>query len=190
MYNVIENFIPDSYSDVLLAEIEKIEWKFTPSASNVGNNYDRNNPNIQDSIQYVHGVTGYNDPPSSLYSLVVPLVWFFEKETNIKIKNILRIKINCLTRDGTESKYNPPHVDVTQPGFLSLIYYVNDSDGDTVIFDKSHKDGHNNLTPIGRITPKKGTATLIPSDIFHSSSCPINTLRRMVVNIILQPEEF
>jgi len=190
MYNILENFIPESYSATLLNEIEKLDWKFTPSASNVGNNYDSNDINIQDSIQYVHGVVGYNDPPSSLYPLVVPLVWFFEKETGIKVKNILRIKANCLTRDGMELKYNPPHVDVAQPGFLSLIYYVNDSDGDTVIFDKFHKDGHNNLTPIARIPPKKGSAVLIPSDIFHSSSCPINTLRRMVVNIILQPEEY
>ena len=101
----------------------------------------------------------------------------------------MRIKVNCLTRDGFESKYNPPHVDVVEPGFLSLIYYINDSDGDTVLFDKTIDQGFNDLKIVERITPRQGSAFLIPSNQLHASSCPIQNNRRLVINFILEPEK-
>lgn len=181
------DLVPESYSDYLLNEFENnISWSFTPSASNVGENYDKNDPHIRDSTQFVHGIIGYNQAVSPAYQVVVPVVWFLEKELGIKVKNILRIKANCLVRDGTEDQYNPPHVDVYEPGCMSLVYYINDSDGDTILFDKTIQHGHNNLTPIQRVTPRKGSAFLFPSNQLHASSCPINTKQRLVLNFILE----
>lgn len=188
MYKHITNLIPESYSNFLLNEFENnVNWMFTPSASNVGENYDSSDPNIRDSTQFVHAIHGYNNSMSPLFQSVVPIVWFFEKETGIKIKNILRIKANCLVRDGTDQKYNPPHVDVVEPGYISLVYYINDSDGDTVLFDKVISQGHNNLTPIERVTPRKGSLFMFPSNQLHASSCPIHNKQRLVINFILEP---
>jgi hypothetical protein len=190
MHKLLTNLIPESYSNLLLQEfLNFTSWQFTNSASNVGDNYDTSDVNILDSIQFVHGI--YNHQVESpLYHSIVPIVWFFEKETGIKIKRILRIKVNCLTRDGNEIKYNPPHVDITEPGCISLIYYINDSDGDTVLFDKTIDQGFDNLTIIERIQPKKGNAFLIPSNQLHASSCPINNRQRLVINFILEPENY
>lgn len=189
MYKHFIDLVPTSYSDFLLNEFQNnTSWMFTPSASNVNDNYDKNDPNIRDSTQFVHAILGYNNPVSSLFQTVVPIVWFFEKESGYKVKNILRIKANCLVRDGDEQKYNPPHVDVYEPGCVSLVYYINDSDGDTVLFDKMIQQGHNNLTPIHRVSPKKGSVFMFPSNQLHASSCPIESRQRLVINFILELE--
>lgn len=186
-HKLFDNLLPESYHSLLLSEFQQnIPWSFTPSASGVQDNFDPNNPNIQDSTQFIHSIAEDNEPTSNVYSLVMPIIWFFEKESGYKIESILRIKANCLTRYGAENKYNPPHIDVTVKGYHSLIYYVNDSDGDTVVFNEYFSHGHFNLTELERFTPKQGSALLIPSDQFHCSSNPINTKQRIVINIILK----
>jgi hypothetical protein len=189
MHKLLTDLVPKSYSDMLLKEFLNFSnWSFTPSASNVDENYDKNDPNILDSIQFVHGIFNHQiDSP--LYHTVLPVIWFFEKETGIKVKRLLRIKVNCLTRDGFELKYNPPHVDIVESGFLSLIYYINDSDGDTVLFNKTIDQGFDNLKVVERITPRQGSAFLISSNQLHASSCPIQNNQRLVINFILEPEE-
>lgn len=188
MYKLFENLIPDHYQDFLVEEFSRLSWNFTPSAANVNDNYDKNDPNIRDSVQFVHGIADGNKPMSPMYQTVLPILWFFEKESGRKIKNIMRIKANCLTRDGDEVKYNPPHIDIYATGFTSLIYYVDDSDGDTILFDKYIEDGFTDLKIEHRVTPKKGSAFMIDSNQLHSSSCPIKNRSRMVINFVLELE--
>lgn len=187
MYKIIENFIPMSYCDLLLSEFEKnIRWSFGGPSAGVLDNYDKHNLKIRESVQYTHPIVENNQSVSQTYSLVMPLVWFFEKETGLTVKHIRRIKANSLTRDGDEIKYNPPHIDVTVPGCISMIYYINDSDGDTVLFEEFYDHGHYNLTESCRVTPKKGQVLIIDSDQYHSSSCPIVSYQRMIINFIFE----
>lgn len=64
----------------------------------------------------------------------------------------------------TNIKHHAPHTDLTTP-HTSLIYYINDSDGDTVFFD-------NNNNVIESVTPKKGTAVLFDGLILHAAGIP------------------
>jgi hypothetical protein len=187
-YRVFEDLIPPHYSNQLLLEFSRISWMFTPSAANVDSNYDVNDLNIRNSVQFVHGITDMNKPISPMHSQVVPILWFLEKEIGRKIKNIMRVKANCLTRDGDEVKYNPPHIDIYEKGFTSLVYYINDSDGDTILFDKTIDQGFTDLKQIKRVTPKQGNLFMFPSDQLHASSCPINTRQRMVINFVVELE--
>jgi hypothetical protein len=58
-----------------------------------------------------------------------------------------------------------PDVPLDAP-FYSLIYYISDSDGDTVFY-KGDKE-------IKRVTPKKGTTVLFDGHLFHRGIKPIN----------------
>lgn len=186
-YHYFPDLIPAGYSNTILRKFgDNMPWYYTDSASGVYGNYDTDNVQIKDSVQFVHPIADDNVGHSELFSLVLPIVWFLEKASGLELVNVLRMKANCLTRDGEGDHYNPPHVDVVDSGYYSLIYYVNDSDGDTVLFNEFHNHGHNNLTELARITPKQGSALLIPSHLFHSSSCPIETRKRMVINMILE----
>lgn len=64
----------------------------------------------------------------------------------------------------TELEYARPHTDFGTPHWV-VLYYVNDSDGDTVFFD-------NNNNIIKRVTPKKGRIVLFNGNILHSGGIP------------------
>jgi hypothetical protein len=84
-------------------------------------------------------------------------------------------------RDEFIHEYDNPHVDA-QFEHLVCLYYINDSDGDTFIFDKTSNDTpitypDTKFEIIKRITPKKGRAILFNGNRYHSSSCPTNGVR-------------
>jgi hypothetical protein len=83
-----------------------------------------------------------------------------------------------------------PHIDSYVPNSWNVIYYLNDTDGDTIIYNERTQDAFeypamvdkDAWTEKQRITPKKGRAVAFKGDLFHSSS--YSTLNpRLVVNI-------
>ena len=95
-----------------------------------------------------------------------------------------RIKFNVLFPNKHLAKihHNIPHIDTTD-GWV-LLYFVNDSDGDTIFFHQKY-DGHNHIASKvrHRITPQKGKAVVFQSDIFHCSTNPIMSEKRIVMNV-------
>ena len=90
---------------------------------------------------------------------------------------VFRMKANLSYSNpiNNEYKYGVPHIDAFEEHYVAL-YYVNDSDGDTILFDKDEK------TIIDRITPKKGRCLFFKGDIPHSASGPVKSKYRIVIN--------
>jgi len=101
----------------------------------------------------------------------------------------LRLKFNLLLNhtlvDG--DKYNTPHIDSRTPSSYSMIYYVNDSDGDTVIFNEmvgpDKEERPEKLTVKRRITPKKNRMVIFDGSYLHASTNPVKSEKRVVLNI-------
>jgi hypothetical protein len=92
-----------------------------------------------------------------------------------------RCKVNMNTIDNRfKNKYHTPHIDNAHENQITAIYYVNDSDGDTIFFDAKGK-----ITE--RLTPKKGRLVWWKGKIFHAKSSPVETKQRVVVNFNLLP---
>lgn len=194
-YLEIENFLPKSYQD----DIEKsLSTDFFPwywNKSTVADNFFYgSNKNILESNQFTHTIIA-NDgrQPSFLFADIKPMVYFLEKNINVKVAKIDRIKVNLLQPvvGGNTQSHNPPHWDADyeiQPNTLSMVYYVNDSDGDTVIFNKKLPDQPENLEVLHRSKPKKGKCIVFPSNRWHASSNPINNDRRIIINFVLELE--
>jgi hypothetical protein len=124
-----------------------------------------------------------------------PILWFLElKIPSIEIKDIKRCKVNLNPlNESWTNKINTPHSDVTEStgNFYSLIYYIKDADGDTIIFDQFYKDYMRNrcsLNVIGSISPKKGRAVLLPSTLLHSGTNPVIDDCRIVANFVFETE--
>ena len=62
---------------------------------------------------------------------------------------------------------------------ISMIYYVHDTDGDTVFYDDNCKK------IIKKVSPKKGRAVIFDSLIFHSYMRPVKSDKRVVINFIV-----
>jgi hypothetical protein len=113
-----------------------------------------------------------------------------EEATGFVFKDINKIKANLMTRDdqSEEDLKGAMHVDVDigPTKYMTFVYYVTDSDGDTVIYEKNNSDAK--LYPVHSKSPKKGTAVCFPSEMWHRATPPKDHKRRIVLNIIVEVE--
>jgi hypothetical protein len=147
----------------------------------------------KDSSQLTHTIYHNNATHTEYYHYFTEMVRHLEPHIG-KIKRVIRIKANLMVKDSSypDGFYNGAHIDYSGDNLLSFVYYVNDSDGDTVIFDE-HLDGnpHNltELTEVDRQTPKAGTGIVFNSQRVHTSSTPRFTDRRVVINYVFEMYE-
>lgn len=96
---------------------------------------------------------------------------------------IIRAQANLfLKRDRV---INPcPHIDFQRVRHMVVLYYVNDCDGDTVFYNLSDCDDHrlDEMKEWRRESPKKGDIIIFDGKIFHSPSCPVESLCRSTLN--------
>ena len=112
----------------------------------------------------------------------------FKLESELKQRfDIVRIKANLLFRDNTNyNNMGMPHSDSSSSGCISMVYYVNDSDGDTVIFNEFDQGDVAELSVAKRVTPKQGRVVVFDSNRVHCSTNPISSQTRCVVNFVLK----
>lgn len=135
-------------------------------------------------FQFVHTVYDKLNPQSSVFPLVQTILDFFEKETNIRVKSICRIKANLTIRKVLSNRQIEllKHPDVEyglDKNYISLIYYVNDSDGDTLIYD-------NNGNIKERISPEQNKLLYFNSTDLHLGLYPIKNKRRIIINFVVE----
>jgi hypothetical protein len=119
---------------------------------------------------------------------------------NLRIKTLHKINVGfVIPSPGGVSVINPPHVDIVRPHQVGLLY-INDSDGDTVIYNEKfdfawlhHRDTrdsiyyYNNVlrrkvTTCETITPKENRFAMFDGMHYHSSTSPLGSKRRIAIN--------
>ena len=121
---------------------------------------------------------------SPIFDKVLPLLYALEEKTGITVKEVYRIRIALTTTVGKEVQHHP-HVDDYDPHKV-LLYYVNDSDGDTFMFNEMYSPDEEPLSEFTikeRVTPKKGRAIIFDGLTYHNSSKPVNNTARYIINI-------
>jgi hypothetical protein len=194
---VIESFIPKSYANEIEKFInapDKFQWSFF---NQIANEYGDEpttykNPNIINPVGLAHVFIESGKIVSDHFVVIRPILLFLEYHMDFEIQRVLRVRARRTLCDKslTPSQYNPPHVDLpnAEP-YKSLIYYVNDSDGDSIFFNERYvpKDGppeikDTDVTEMGRCTPKKGKAVFFDGHQYHSGNSPRKTPHRTVIN--------
>ena len=187
MFKVLDNWIPASLvtelNDIFVSD--KIQWVYKPATVNPENVEEMKHqfPEIEETHQFVHLLYSDNQIQSLFWDTVRPLLHFYEYHNNCKIVQLGRIKANMLFQDSTSTTtHNTPHIDMYEEGWTSLVYYVNDSDGGTVMFDNDL-----NISEINKYN--QGSAVYFPSNVWHSSTNPKQSYRRIVINMIFKEEK-
>jgi hypothetical protein len=144
--------------------------------------------NSQECPQFTHVMRLQGKNTSEFDKLVYPLVYFMEPHIGKPVE-VVRIKANLLYTNPNfpDNCYNPPHTDEIKPNFKSVVYYINDSDGDTILFNEKFNGSRiTDVSVASRSSPKKGNFFVFDSTQFHASTPPRITTRRMVINFILR----
>lgn len=138
-----------------------------------------------------------NDHKSISAPILKNILERIEKEFQNKNLRFIKIAANAMIPNTKHDGYHsPPHIDVSEipeETYLNTkiytgIYYVNDCDGETIIYDQTYKDNtkrHSfdpNLTynVQCKIAPKKGTFAYWDNRIFHSAPASASIIRYVI----------
>ena len=132
-----------------------------------------------DYIQFSHCfIDNYNYNSDFIDSILNKLLNVIKIPCEI-IRAKANLKLPCPY--GNIDKHNKPHYDQDVDHFVGL-YYVNNSDGDTWLFN-------DDKTLLKRISPKKGRMLFFRGDLLHAASHPCNAEKRLVINIDFKKEK-
>ncbi len=194
---VIDDFVAPAYQDELERVITSNEFPMymnmqtclynesVPAYQQMVDRHTRESPHL------VHVLVREGEVSSDFWPLVAPFLYHamntFDKKLTLE-----RIKVNLgLGNLGfLDTEYHPPHKDTDIEGAYVGVYYVNDSDGDTVFFEEPDK----NITTgefkvIKRATPKKGRFVLFPATLLHAGRPPIRFTTRYLINFIFRVDK-
>jgi len=176
-FHIVDDvFSKETQDDIEDAVYTKISFGWV--ATTIGNEHPWKDANIRKNVKefpYMqHDIikNGELAPNIALSPVVYALVDKFEKTFNIKVKNIQRAQCNFTWIQPNGPLVSPRHRDSVYDHHV-LLYYINDSDGETVIeVDEETKS----------VSPKKGRMVIFNGNNFHSSTSPKKT-NRFVINI-------
>lgn len=141
---------------------------------------------------FAHVALDNNGINSPLGGLIEAAIIAAIDRTGDKIKSIDRIRLGLIPW-AAEPGQQAPHVDVPWAHKTGLIY-INDSDGDTVIYNEKYDPDSgldtrayfetikDRLTVHSTFTPQANTMVLFDGLMYHNSSSPVNTPRRVAIN--------
>jgi hypothetical protein len=184
----IDDVIPRLYQDQIESETtsEKMAWFFSRESARrveVATSYGG----------FSHVAYRFNDQnasPSPLTALLLPLLFSYCEKAGVPFKTLLRIRLGLFTQNTAGGPYHNPHVDFYLP-HQNALYYVNDSDGDTFIFNETYDDvslersvdftRDGKFTTARRISPKKGRMIGFDGKHYHASMHPVQSSHRIAI---------
>ena len=197
MHDIIEipNIIPLDYQNHLLDLMTGLEfpWMFNPAMVSGDSCFTKQENN---HVGFNHFFYEESQIRSALFQIVYPLVLSITSTNRGDFNRLTRMRANLtLSNPQSSLDYHMPHID----SFFShwnAIYYVNDSDGDTVIFNETNdtyssgqddiiRIQENKFTIAKRITPEKGKILIFPGKYYHASSFAKHSKYRCVINMNL-----
>jgi hypothetical protein len=181
---VVDNFLPPAYEDAIEGVLLSADFPWYLNArTSVVNYYE--DGKTADAPQFTHGFYDNNQIWSAHFNLVSILEQRLAAAKNMNTMDPLRIKANLNTpfNNYPEGYHYPIHTDFpNMEGYITCIYYVNDSDGDTLFFKPDGK------TEIARVTPKKGRFVYFDGSIPHSGHPPKIHSYRCLINLNFKGE--
>ena len=137
--------------------------------------YSNKLSNIFEYTQFTHTFINKGDVTSNFIELPLSVLEKIAAKYNFSAE-VVRVKANLCTKVSVENTeaHQTPHIDNIDSHWV-MIYYVNNSDGDTFLFDSK-------LNVKQRITPKQGRCLLFNGATLHAGMHPKQSNYRIVIN--------
>ena len=182
---IFDDFLPSKIEDEIEDKIGLVPFRFaknhhtTPLKIKVkdSNLTNYNRPGLLQCWTFEHGSWNICDGVQWTEDILKYLPFKYELQR-------LKWNFNPQVSKSYKDKCMNPHCDINKGGWTA-IYYVNDSDGDTVIFnEKTHHPLLNGeeLSIKKRVKNKKGRFVMFNQDYLHAGMPPIDSAYRVVIN--------
>ena len=185
---VIDDFIDAEYQkdikNILMGDYQYREkdfpWYYTEDVTGAGD------PDSQHRTALGHDYVVMDDEDnptgeriSIFHYLFLPMLKNVCREMKIKNINVLQgrsfLQFPLNLKDRT---VDTPHIDIYEKRHIVALYYVCDSDGDTIIYNEREKLG--TYTIKQKVTPKQGRIVLFDGSLYHTAEQPLNNVRCVV----------
>lgn len=183
----LDDVIPKPYQDQLEAETSALGWYFHKETARPGLKFSQSYGGF---FHMAYDIASPTPVASVINALLVPLLFVSLDKANLKLDDLIRVRLGMFPQTPLDVPYHNPHVDFYEPHLVGL-YYVNDSDGDTVVFNETSEEvsleesvkhaNERRFTELARIPPKKGRMVFFDGRNYHASMHPMAHPQRIVV---------
>ncbi len=184
MIIVDDDFLKNEVKDQIHKEVFAMPFFLNIATGALRDNISGVDGNFLDFPMFVSGRNSAS-VPEPIVDVGRYILDEFTKKHNINVVGIDRIKSNISFRS-KERLPAIPHVD-THDNYNVLLYYVSDSDGDTILYDQfgslDKVTEEKDLSIINSVSPLKGRAVMFESNRFHCWVPPVESDIRCVINI-------
>lgn len=166
---IIDDVISSSYQQHIENTFNiNFSWYFTPKITD--------DLSSDQNTGFSHLLFEDQTTYSNHYNTTLPI--FFEAlnkyKKGLKPEKLFRIRAGMFIKNQTDHPHHP-HVDFSWE-HITMLYYVNDSDGPTKIYNE------NKTKIIKEIHPKRGRVVFFDGKTYHASSSPKHHPSRIVIN--------
>ena len=178
---VIDDVIDPDYQEqirsILLGEVNygdyEFPWYYTKDITK------SDLPNNQKRPAFSHlYVKSYGQVVSEFHDIFLDLITVCCHRLEMTEVNVIQgnsfLQLPLTTKRGM---VDTPHIDTNEKNFV-MLYYVCDSDGDTIIYNE--KVESEKYTVKESVTPKQGRVVLFDGGLFHTAEQPISNTRCVV----------
>ena len=181
---VIDNFLPPEVVDKIEEQIKFVPFRFAKNKHKPSfklkvkdsNLISWNRPGLLQCWTFENGEWNMCDGIQWIEDVLKYLPFKYELQ---------RAKVNFNPQvNVSKDECMHPHCDMNEGGYTA-IYYVNDSDGDTIIFNEKTMDPILNgkeLSIKKRIKNKRGRFVMFNQDYLHAGMPPTKSDYRVVIN--------
>ena len=194
MIRVIDNFVNETYYNAIE------EYVLNPPFPWILYYLRKNDPNLTLEMTsrlfgFSHMLFDVGKPASQAYQFLFPMLSKASEEIDQKV--LLRARGDMTVASRKQITYDP-HIDMPQHGsHMNMVFYIGDSDGDTIIYEEKFLGGRNaepvlpkSLHEKQRITPKANRLVIFSGEYWHTGQSPKKYGRRVILNINFSTSDY
>ena len=180
MIRVIDNFVNTAYyKEIENGVLTNFRWSWTSAISGGTSNL----------FGFSYELFDAGKSTSRFYEFLLPMFIQAKAETTAKV--LLRARGDMTVVSGEQITYEP-HIDMPRhKEHINMIFYIGDSDGDTIIYKEkffpqtpyAEPALPKTLTVEQQVTPKANRLVIFNGEHWHTGQSPKNHSRRVILNL-------
>jgi len=191
---VLDNLIDENYQNKIEKSLLDCAWRIQVDNCGRGNINAKNEKLLSNkkNINISPIVSTNIMTENELFYSLFPLIEKSCTSINFKLTKIMRCISGIHILTDQKNKIDKVHIDRKTPHIV-MLYYVTDSDGETILYNKTTNDLKNDVYDLDeiedlkithKIKPQKGRVVFFDGNTYHSSSTPSNGFR-IIINLDL-----
>ena len=197
---IFDDFVEKDYQEKIKRELlgaedhlgQQFPWYYIEDVTSAYDPDSQHRPGL--SHQYVKLPKGLDDDEdvkpkivgqvtSEYHELFVPMLKTVGVKLGMRNINVLQGRSFLQFPINTDGTIDTAHIDIEEDiDFMVALYYVCDSDGDTVIYNEREELPNEKYTIKESVTPKQGRMVIFDGRLYHAAKQPINSNTRCIVN--------